>query len=437
MSEGKPLTLGARIRSLRMAKGLTQGEITKGEITAGLISQIESDRVAPSRRVITLLAAQLGVNPNELMSEVETRSLQMQKLKEARELLQSGHGEAAAGLLEELQSAAVAYVSEMDINLELARARELMGRLDDAAHLYSLVECHAFLTNDFQLGANCMSRQGELYVMQGRISLALYCFKRALSFVLDLGAPPLAVLYVIRKNIAICSYRLGNIATALTYAAEAYEELKDTSHRAELAEICHILAVLHVESGNREESLAFSMDAVNMYRALGMDAQHVDAKMNYAIVLREIGDHESALALLPGIIVDYYAQGRNSASANAWTERATCELLANRLDDAARSLERALAIAVPNSLEYAEILRVTGLIQAASEQREEAIATFERALSLLLPKGMLATGKAILGELATLHESLGSDEQAIASYSRMGELEAHIEQQRWMTRILT
>ncbi len=436
MSNEKALTLGAKIRSLRVAKGLTQGELTKGEITAGLISQIESDRVAPSRRVITLLAAQLGVNPDELMSEVVNRSLQMQKLKEARELLQTGSGEPAADMLEELRSVPVAYVPEMELNLELARAKELMGRLDDAAHLYSLVESHAFVTNDCQLGANCMSRQGELHVGQGRISLALYCFKQALSFASALNAPPATALYVIRKNIIICSYRLGNISAALTYATEAYRELKHTSHRTELAEICHILAVLHVASGDREQALAFSMDAVNMYRTLGMDAQHIDAKMNYAIVLREVGDHESALALLPGIIVEYYAQGRNSATANAWTERATCELLANRPEDASRSLERALAIAVPDSIEHAEVLRVMGLIQTALEQPEQAIPVFERALSILLPKGMTATAQVVLEQLAPLYELLGNSEQAIASYSRIGDLRAKIEQQRWTAHVL-
>ena len=50
--DGTPLTLGAKIRALRQAKGLTQGELTRGEITPGLISQIESDRIAPSYRVI-------------------------------------------------------------------------------------------------------------------------------------------------------------------------------------------------------------------------------------------------------------------------------------------------------------------------------------------------------------------------------------------------
>ena len=437
MSDGKPLTLGAKIKSLRIAKGLTQGEITKGEITAGLISQIESDRVAPSRRVIILLADQLGVSPQELMSEVESRSLQIQKLKEARELLQTGYGEPAITMLEELRNAAVAYVSEMEINLELARANELLGRFDEAAHLYSLVETHAFITNDCQLGANCMSRQGELYVMQGRISLALYCFKRALSFVLDLSTPPVTALYVIRKNITICMYRLGNIPAALTYAATAYKELKNTPHKAELAEMCHIMAVLYVGTGNREQALAFSMNAVNMYRALGLDAQHVDAKMNYAIVLREVGDHESALALLPGIIVEYYAQGRNSASANAWTERATCELLAHQLDDALRSLERALAIAVLNSVEHAEILRVTGLIQTALNQPEQAIAAYESALAILLPKGMITTGQMVLEKLASLHEQLEHTEQAIANLSHIGELSAQIEQHRWTTRVLT
>lgn len=90
-----PKTLGERIKSLRVKRGLTQGALTRGEITPGLISQIESDHITPSVRVITLLALQLGVSPSELVDEVESRTSQIHMITDARDFLEQGDGNRA------------------------------------------------------------------------------------------------------------------------------------------------------------------------------------------------------------------------------------------------------------------------------------------------------------------------------------------------------
>lgn len=433
MKDKKPLTLGAKIKGLRLSKGLTQGELTRGEITAGLISQIESDRVAPSLRVITLLAEQLGVTPDELLNEVETRNLQMQTLKEARDLLSEMHGEAALPLLLELQNANVSYIPAVELKLDIAYAKELMCEYDVAMDYYADVEQYAFTHEDHWLGSQCMNRQGELYLHLERISLALHCFKKALGFLNELSTPPVQALANTRKLVSICSYRLGNTEQALEYAESAYHELQGTAYMSDIAELCHILSVIHVGQGNSDKAQQFSLDAVSIYRSLGLEIQLTDAKMNYAIVLKESGHYANALAVLPSVIAEYYNQNRSQDLSRAWTERASCETMQKQFDDAERSLERSFALAEQSSLEYAEALRIKGQLEAERGQSEKAIDTLESSLALLLQLQKFMTGEQVLRILKNLYNQIGDQIRSFESHERICTLSARIKHQKMTT----
>ncbi len=433
MKDKKPLTLGAKIKTLRLSKGLTQGELTRGEITAGLISQIESDRVAPSLRVITLLAEQLGVTPDELMNEVETRNLQMQTLKEARDMLAELNGEDALPLLLQLQDSSVSYIPSIELKLDIAYAKELIGDIETAINLYADVEQFAFTHEDHWLGSQCMNRQGELYFRLGRVSLALHCFKKALSFLNELSTPPVQHICNTRKNISVCSYRLGNTEQALEHAELAYHDLQGTSFMSEMAELCHILSVLYVSQGGSDKAQQFALDAVSIYRSLGMEPQLTDAKMNYAIVLKESGDLTNALSVLPSVITEYYNQGRNLELASAWAERASCEISLKQYDDAERSLERSFALSEPDSLEYAEALRIRGLLEAERNQTEKAIESLETSLSLLLKLHKYMTSEQVLRTLKNLYTKLGDQIHSFESHERICTLVARIRHQKMTT----
>jgi tetratricopeptide (TPR) repeat protein len=429
----KPLTLGAKIKSLRLSKGLTQGELTRGEITAGLISQIESDRVAPSLRVITLLAEQLGVTPHELLDEVETRNLQMQALKEAKELLTQMNGEAALPLLLQLLEASVSYISIVELKLDIAYAKEIIGDIETAISYYADVEQYTFTHEDHWLGAQCMNHQGELYFRLGRIPLALHCFKKALNFLTELSSPPIQQICNTRKNISICAYRLGNTEQAQEQAELAYHELQGTSYISEMAELCHILSVLYVSQDNKDKAQQFALDSVSIYRSLGMEAQLTDAKMNYAIVLKESGDINNALSVLPSVISEYYHQNRNLELSNAWAERASCEIMLTQYDNAERSLERSFSLAEPDSLEYAESLRIRGILEAEREQTEKAIESLESALSLLLKMQKYMTSEQVLRRLKTLYTTIGDQIHSFESHERICTLVARIRHQKMTT----
>ncbi len=427
MTDMTPLTLGAKIRALRLAKGLTQGELTRGEITPGLISQIESDRIAPSFRVISLLAEQLGVAPQEIMSDVEARASQLQTLRQARELLGAGRGAAAAVLLQQLTESELCYIPLMELTVDLAYAHRLAGRLEEAADLYELVEQHALANNDQMLGHICMSRMGELHYSQGRLSIAAYAYRKALEFAYALPAGVTQPLHAIQKNLSICIYRLGNAELALTYAKQAYDELSAASEPSpDQAETAHILSVLFTELGMAEKGSEMAAAAVTLYRRLGMEAQAVDAKLNQAIVLRESGDYTAALNLLPTVIADYYRLGRSTYLANAWSERALCELAIGALDDAERSVERCFPLAAPESAETVEAWRIRGLVAAAAGRLPAAARAMEQAEKLAVQLDLPTTLRQIAQDQMGIFEQEGDAAQADLCRERLLALTAQV-----------
>lgn len=417
-------TLGAKIRNLRIQKGLTQGELARGEITPGLISQIESDRIAPSSRVVALLAEQLGVKPEEIWGDVEARQEQIQLVKGARERLAERRGEEALAILKRVAEAPVSYVPVMELKLDIAYARYLTGDSEDALSLYKEVELHATRHGDFALGHVCMSRQGELHQNAGRHTLAFYCFSVAYRQLLETSGPEPRTLLTLRRNLCIAAYRIGDMKRALDLAQATYDELTDTAFVQEKAEICHILSVLLGEAGTFDLAMQYAGDAVTLYRRLGLEYQVADARLNQAILLREAGKHDLAMQILPAIIAEYYRQDRSDQLANAWAERALCELAAGKLEEAKRSLERSFNLLRPDTPIHAEAWRIQGMVHAISGELDQAEEAYQKAAELAERTGLPVTGRAVAAALCDLFERSGRPVEAERQRARTCELAA-------------
>ncbi len=436
MKPNVPRTLGAKIRALRLERSLTQGELTRGEITAGLISQIESDRVAPSFRVIQLLAEQLGIEPHELMSDVESRSLQLQILKEAREYLHLRKGKIALALLQQLELSPTRYIPDAELYLELAHAKQLVGQVDEAFEIYADIENNAMIHKDLQLGANCMTRQGDLSVELGRLPQALYCYKKALSYLQTQQHTPFISLYDLRKTIGILLYRSGNTLQALSYIEESYSNLQAREYGEQLAETCNMLSVLHAELKHRSEAFQFADAAIVHYQSLGLDVQALDARLNQAMISRELGEYEAALSAIVTVLADYYEKGIQAGLAEAWLERSICELEIGQIDDASRSLELAANLVEQDTLQYAQILRLQGQILMAKGSYEEASVVYNETLDILEKFHVHATSIRILKDLERVYMALDDPKKALRSRERELALTAITEQMKFITSII-
>ena len=95
--------VGARIRSLRTAKGLTQAQVAEPQYTKAYISMLESGRTRASMKALEHIAGVLGVTPADLLGGAASPATPQYTLLEARRLIEERHSDAAIPLLEGLE----------------------------------------------------------------------------------------------------------------------------------------------------------------------------------------------------------------------------------------------------------------------------------------------------------------------------------------------
>ncbi|HUQ40944.1 MAG TPA: helix-turn-helix domain-containing protein [Candidatus Limnocylindrales bacterium] len=95
--------VGARIRSLRTAKGLTQAQLADPLYTKAYISMLESGRTRASMKALEHIAGALGVQASDLLGGSAGPSTPQFQLLNARSLLEQGKNTEAVAILEQLE----------------------------------------------------------------------------------------------------------------------------------------------------------------------------------------------------------------------------------------------------------------------------------------------------------------------------------------------
>ncbi len=95
--------VGARIRSLRTAKGLTQAQLAEPQYTKAYISMLESGRTRASMKALEHIAGVLGVKPADLLGGAPSPATPQYTLLEARRLVEQGRAAEATPMLEGLE----------------------------------------------------------------------------------------------------------------------------------------------------------------------------------------------------------------------------------------------------------------------------------------------------------------------------------------------
>src|SRR5438132_797964 len=119
--------VGARIRSLRTAKGLTQAQLADPHYTKAYISMLESGRTRASMKALEHIAGALGVKPSDLLGGAASPSAPQYDLIEARRLLEQGKAPEALPLLEGLEEGLSAADQLVRLRY-LAAAYNVLGR---------------------------------------------------------------------------------------------------------------------------------------------------------------------------------------------------------------------------------------------------------------------------------------------------------------------
>jgi tetratricopeptide (TPR) repeat protein len=334
--------LGARLRTLRVAAGLTQSELAGGRFSKEYLSQIERGKTRPTTETLEWLAAGLGVDPGYLESGVsaDERSrvestlaraealLEAHRYDEARTELGRGQGALAGTSGPELELRALlveawALIQQGGIQEalgRLARAQEIAegpgcSDVDRAAVLFRFGVCRYKLSSI----STALGLLGEALALANRSALPCdllrsdilgwrsRCYRRQRDWqaaredverALELAraAGDRQAMANTFFQASLVAEREGHWLLARTYAERArafYEELED---RANVGRLLNNLGGLNFLLGNPERALELLTSSFGVAVDAGDEPEAGHVTCSLAEVHLALGNPEQAEA---------------------------------------------------------------------------------------------------------------------------------------------
>lgn len=327
--------VGARIRSLRTARGLTQAQLAEPLYTKAYISMLESGRTRASMKALEHIAGVLGVTPSDLLGGNPTPDAPQYSLIEARRLLETGSAQDAVAILESLDEGlqpgdqmvrlrylagaynALGQAKQAFPVLERAqRMAELLGDREEQVRVkgvlaatYARTYAHA---ESIELLKDCVKACDE-----GVINDPGFLFRRLVDLATTLAnqrQPKAALPHYERaielstkfgdgRSIALMyagmaeAYRLqGDLEIAIRYNQRSLQGYEDLGLLDQVACALDNVALLYAEYGNRERARECLARGAKLAVDAGRDGTLASIRVTEAEVMAK-GESDEALEL--------------------------------------------------------------------------------------------------------------------------------------------
>jgi len=415
-----PRVLGARIKTARIAAGLRQHQLAEGVSSVPYISRIEAGARRPgldllaviAERTRTTSAALLRGLPDDEYAEIEL------ELDYAHLELTTGATQESLDRLDALSSRIPAgYDGPLTRGLRELRAGALEANGDVPA---AIQELEALLDEraDDSTWLTVATSLSRCYRQAGQFRAAVEIGERARTRLTALDLEGTTEGIQLSLTIAGALFERGDVADAIEVCTRAIAQAEKIESPTAKASAYWNASVIESRRGNTAGALRYARAAIPLIEEAS-DARNVARlRGQYGILLLRAGDPASARATLQEALgrlrkTDAPAPER----ATAQTALAEAELMLGDLD-AARTILAQVEASDVDSLPMvrAERAMLLGRIEAASDNRTEALADYRDALDILT--GITAdrgVGE-IWFELAALLDEVGDSDGAQTAY---------------------
>jgi transcriptional regulator with XRE-family HTH domain len=423
-SDSSPERIGARLRRLRLERGLSQRQLASLGASYAYISRIESGERTPSVRAIRLLARRLGVTPEYLETGAEIAPVEVLELRltdaELRLRLGDHSAEARHALEAVLKEAQRAGESDIAIRAQLGLGLSSLaaGKQSEAARFLATAAASPLVSP--QTHTNVYVSLSKALRFLGRADEAVKILEDALD---DLGSETPEAAGVRLRLATYLSYAL----TDLGQFEQARSVLEDID--AGVALDPHRQVTMHWSLARLAYMEGQPRAALREIRRAIIVLDHTEDSLELARAhlfaaevqlwagnVPEAERHLAFAARLESLAADARDLGAlHSCQALAHARRGDCERARGLIERAREELADAPA-------EQGLLWLAQGLSEATCDELDAATRSFEQAIDALAASSMHREAAAVCRECSQLLRDAGRSVQAAEMAKRVAQL---------------
>ncbi|MFD2170068.1 tetratricopeptide repeat protein [Tumebacillus lipolyticus] len=420
------MRLGDRIKELRIAKGLTQGDLGKGIVTPSMISQIESNKANPSYNVLKEIARRLDTQLEHFLADVEIQMEHQSILKVARAYMSSGSYTQAAKLLIPLldtphvtiEQAAALRLKLSECYLQVDQYEKVEDLCDQTLELYRR---HGNTLGMIQT----LHQLGQMEYRRRKYHIAIYHWRKAYELFEQLKVPDPFTQSTLLLDLGNVFLQYGEPPESLKYYEQAQQLLTNTAHFDQIAESYLGLAKNFLKIGECEKAQEYAEYSTSISKAFKLIKGSIDVKKQLAAFKLHEEKHDDALFLLTNCAKDYERYSFQNEALATQGEIARLHLQKQKFEECIKLCEDCLAKLSRDALEAAPLLRTKGIALAANGQLEESVEMILQSIALYEKFEDWSEVADSYSILADLHQKQENYTQAIQSLQLMKQYIEH------------
>ena len=399
--------MGQRVRTLRMARNMTQADLAGADFTKGFVSLVEGGRTRMSMRAAGIFASRLGVPVEALVAYGEGGAGRAGEL-----LLLQAEAHLSAGRFSEALVAADALGGKVAGGararlarlrgralVELGRPKEAVIDLDDALRRFRSAgqrDLAARTLFDLALAHAACEAHGEA------LSLALQCEQALVTSDLVDRTLELKVLAFLAGSFVL----IGDFIAADLRNERARAIAEDVTDPRTLAALYENLTVTRHRQGDLDAALLYARRAVDAYAELGRAADVGSSWNTLGWVYIQRGHLGRATEALNKAAQNARENGDVRLMGYVLQTRAQLELAKNEPAAALALADESIALdgVSERCRALSQLVRARALARTASTTAAEVLAAFSQAARALEPFGDRVVARAYTAEFEALNE---------------------------------
>lgn len=290
---GMVADVGARIRSLRTARGMTQAQLAEPNYTKAYISMLESGRTRASMKALEHIAGALGVQPSDLLGGQAAPDAPHYDLLEARRLIEQGKWSEATAILERLEEG-LAPADQLVRLRYLAIAYNGAGRPKQAFPVIERAQKMADLLGDKAEQVRIASVLSSAYIRTYAYDEGIKLLKDCIA-ACDAGTlndPPFLFRRLVDLGLAYTAQRQPKLALATFERAMQIGE--QFALRRSLGAVYSGMADSYRQTGDLELAIRYNQRSLDIYEELGLLDRAACMLDTAALLYAEYGNRERA-----------------------------------------------------------------------------------------------------------------------------------------------